>query len=136
MVFRDDPRLEGRHPEFARMSLRPGIGHDAMWDVASTDLTYNLVESQGDVPSALRHGSRLLPLGRYLRRKLRVMTGMDENAPAITLQKTAEAMRPLLEAAKIDKENVSLKSQILKSNKQRVRQIETRNRIFKGNKTL
>lgn len=36
MTRADDLRLNGRHPEFARMSLRPGIGADAMHEVAST----------------------------------------------------------------------------------------------------
>lgn len=48
------------------MSLRPGIGADAMWDVASVMMQYR----QSQVPMSLRHGTRVLPLGRYLRSKL------------------------------------------------------------------
>lgn len=81
-----DIRLNGRHPEFARMSLRPGIGADAMHEVASTVLEFNLVETQGDVPSALRHGSRILPLGRYLRRKLRTLSTGAPDAPEVSRQ--------------------------------------------------
>lgn len=66
MTRRDDVRLGGRCPEFARMSLRPGIGAAAMWDVASVMMQYKLAE----IPMGLRHGSRVLPLGRYLRGKL------------------------------------------------------------------
>lgn len=66
MTQRDDVRLGGLHPEFARMSLRPGIGAAAMWDVASVMMQYKLAE----IPMGLRHGSKILPLGRYLRAKL------------------------------------------------------------------
>lgn len=66
MTSTSDVRLAGRHPEFARMSFRPGIGAAAMWDVASVIMQYKLAT----IPTALRQGSRILPLGRYLRAKL------------------------------------------------------------------
>lgn len=85
LTNKHDVRLNGRHPEFSRMSLRPGIGADAMHDVASTVLEFDLVQSQGDVPSALRHGSRILPLGRYLRRTLRTLSTGAPDAPQVSL---------------------------------------------------
>lgn len=88
----DDPRLAGRHPEFARMSLRPGIGADAMHDVASVMMQYRLDE-RGDVPSGLRHGAGMHPLGRYLRKKLRTMVGKDEAAPPEALHEAAEKLQ-------------------------------------------
>lgn len=80
MTARDDWRLEGRFPEFARMSLRPGIGAGMMDDVASTVMEHDLVEV--DVPTGLRHGRKIWPLGRYLRRRLRERVGMEPAAPA------------------------------------------------------
>lgn len=70
----DDPRLAGRHPEFARMSLRPGIGALAIPDICDTLYTKHGCQQlalEGDVPTVLQHGARKLPLGRYLRGKLR-----------------------------------------------------------------
>lgn len=70
----DDPALEGRYPEFARMSLRPGIGAIAIPDIARALQSrpgWDEIEKKGDVPGVLRHGRRTLPLGRYLLRKLR-----------------------------------------------------------------
>lgn len=88
MTMRDDPRLMGRHPEFARMSLRPGIGASAMWNVASVVLQHSL-EERGDVPQALKFGGKEFPLGRYLRNQLRKMVGKNEGCPRETLQELA-----------------------------------------------
>lgn len=59
-----------------------GIGYGAMHDVADTFLTFNLEKREADVPSALRSGrSTFMPLGKYLRRHLRMMVGRDEKIP-------------------------------------------------------
>lgn len=92
MTHASDIRLGGRHPEFARMSLRPGIGAHAMHDVASEILRYGL---KGDVPCGLRHGASVHPLGKYLRRYLRVLCGRDEKAPAEALQTLSNQMQLL-----------------------------------------
>lgn len=82
MTSWDDVRLKGRHPEFSRMSLKPGIGADAMVDVAKalTDSRYGAaaIADKGDVPETLHSHGKNLPLGRYLRRKLREEVGFDE----------------------------------------------------------
>lgn len=91
MTRRDDPRLYGRAPEFSRMSLRPGIGASAMENVASEILRYDLHKDR-DVPLALRYGDRLMPLGRYLRRRLRVLVGKDEKTPPGGLQEAANRL--------------------------------------------
>lgn len=136
MNMRDDPRLDGRDPEFCRMSLRPGIGLNAMHDVASTLLQFNLDTTQADVPSALRHGSRTLPLGHYLKKNLRLMVGKDAKAPQATLDKISLEMRPLLKASQVDADNPSLSSQIVKAGNQKVLNMSARQRLFKKGKTL
>ena len=78
MTAKDDFRLGNRHPEFARMSLKPGIGYHALHEIASQLMHFNLDSSQVDVPSTLRHGKKELPLGRYLMKNLRLMVGKDE----------------------------------------------------------
>lgn len=134
MTMRDDPRLEGRFPEFARMSLRPGIGLHAMHEVASQLMRFNLEDSQADVPSALRHGSRLMPLGRYLRSNLRKMVGKNEKAPASEAQKRVEEMRPLREAA--FNASSSFKKVVVDVNRPTVTRLKARQKIFKGRKSL
>lgn len=136
MTAKDDPRLEGRHPEFCRMSLRPGIGANALHEIASTLMQFNLDTSQADVPSVLRHGSRELPLGRYLRRKLRTLIGKAPNAPAHEIEKLQKKMLPLLARARVDKENITLKKQILEAGRQPALNQAARSKIFKQGKKL
>lgn len=74
--------LEGRHPEFARMSLRPGIGADATTTLAKavTGGPRRDIESgDRDVPTSIRREKQLWPLGRYLRRKLRSAMDLSPN---------------------------------------------------------
>lgn len=99
MTRRDHPWLNGREPEFSRMSNRPGIAADFMWDAASAHLQFNLEHREADVPVSLRHGHKELPLGRYLRKKYRTYIGKDEKTPQPILDELAEKLRPLQEAA-------------------------------------
>lgn len=136
MTAPDDTRLYGRHPEFARPSLRPGIGQSAMHEVASQLMAFNLEESQGDVPSSLRIGKRVMPLGRYLRRELRKMVGHAPEAPQATLDAMAKQMRPLREAQMAYPGKKSFASVITEAADQAVLNMETRQRIYKGRKSL
>lgn len=84
MNKRDDVRLEGRHPEFARMSLRPGIGAPAIKVLKNSvapngDVT--LMKARGDVPESIRSAGKMYPLGRYLRGKLRESIGWEPTQP-------------------------------------------------------
>lgn len=92
MTLDDDYRLDGRPPEFSRMSLKPGIGADFMCEVADRVLKFDL-EVDGDVPTQLQHGRDVRPLGRYLTRRLRKECGRDEKAPQETLDKMGEELR-------------------------------------------
>lgn len=79
MTKHEDSRLEGRHPEFARMSRRPGIGADAVSVIAAALKTGGgraAVEQLGDVPGAIRAAGRMWPLGRYLLNRLRAANGI------------------------------------------------------------
>jgi len=94
MTHASDIRLGGRHPEFARMSLWPGIGAGALHDVASVILQYR--SGDKDVPTGLQWSkNHVKPLGKYLRRELRKLLGRSEKAPPEALQELANQMQIL-----------------------------------------
>ena len=136
MTGKDDARLQGRKPEFARMSLRPGIGAGAMPEVAKASLAVDYVSRTGDAPGGLRHGSRIMPLGRYLRGKLRLECGVGAGARSVALDDHEKEMLALLQASKSDKEAVSLGQQVRKKSEGRIASMVARAKIMKGRKTL
>lgn len=81
LTDKDDPRLQGREPEFARMSRRPGIGALSILQISEAIRSHPAgwpeISRKGDVPLSLRHGRKNMPLGRYLRMKLRQELGID-----------------------------------------------------------
>lgn len=142
MTRYDDPRLGSNlHPEFGRMSLRPGIGSGALKAVAATITRYNLLDCAGDVPVTLRHGTSEYPLGRYLRKQLRKALGLNEKSPHVLSAKASyahfhsdqnKALRALQEASQLDPKNPSLKSQLLKASEGR--RLQTQKRLNMLNK--
>jgi len=131
MTKNDDHRLNGRHPEFARMSRCPGLGALAvpvLADALSSKAGSRSIAVSGDVPTALRHGRSNLPLGRYLRRKLREELGFDTvggqekpkilNALKVQALCAAEGSTTRYLQKKVDAE------------KQKILQIETKAKIY------
>lgn len=135
MTKAGDPRLKGRRPEFARMSNRPGIGADMMHEVASTLLTFNLDETQPDVPSALRHGRRMMALGRYLHRKLRTYVGKDPGSPEAVKAENRAEMQRLREAQSLARKQ-SLANVYVEENVQKLRNLEAKQRLKPRRGTL
>ena len=99
LTSKTDPKLKGRYPEFARMSLKPGIGYSMLHDVASTLLQYDLDAVLADIPAGLSHGKKTMPYGRYLASKLRELIGRDGKAPQAILDKIEAELLPVREAA-------------------------------------
>lgn len=142
----DDARLKGRYPEFARMSLRPGIGATAVPDIArscSSDGVLDKIVADGDVPSSLQCGRSGMPLGRYLRRVLRKELGFAEDGcPKEVQEKLKLEMLVLLEADGITPESspaarrLQIGAFVVDRNKQKVLNLEARTKLFGGRKVL
>jgi len=138
--------LSGRHPEFARMSLRPGIGASSVSDIADTLTTpagCDALSRVGDVPHALMMGKKSIPLGKYIRRKLREKIGFPESkTPQKSLDDWKEEMLKLYEEFKGTSKNPSryadrneqFKQFLISKNAQKVLQLETRSKIFTAKK--
>lgn len=133
MTAKDDLRLDGRYPEFARMSLRPGIGANFMDEVASALLAYG-EEELDDVPGVLRHGMKMMPLGRYLRKRLRARIGREVTSPDAVAKKMEEALQPLRTFA-FDNSR-SLKSVVAEFYRPETERAERVFELFKGRKML
>lgn len=137
MTKEEHPALMGRRPEFARMSLRPGIGASAMLDVASTLNTSwgsRALSGSLDVPTVLQHGGRKWPLGRYLRRRLRWESGFEEIGGQEALaEKKARDLRALSEVVGTAAAVSTLK---LGPEKVRILQTERKAQIWAKRKTL
>lgn len=141
MTRKDDGRLNGRYPEFARMSLRPGIGAPAIADVARVCRDgYGRVEVDAllDVPSSLLYGRARMPLGRYLRRVLRKELGRAPDAPFESYKKYALEMRVLLEDyAKTSRSpSKSLGGLYIDMNRQKCLNLEAKAKIFAAGRPL
>lgn len=81
MTSTKDERLNGRYPEFSRWSNKPGLGLPALpyileqfFNPFTGEILY-----EGDLPSVVRIGEKDMPLGRYLRNKLKDAIGADES---------------------------------------------------------
>jgi len=134
MTKKDDPRLDGKFPEFARMSLRPGVGMGMMDDLASTLMGHKLDNVMVDVPNTLRHGTHEFPLGRYLRRKLRERIGREKNEPVEMAQVREMELQPLRETAWQDQKPLS---EVLRETfKGKVEQIEAREKLRGRKRTI
>lgn len=146
MTQKEDVRLNGRHPEFARMSLRPGIGALAVEDIYNALRNPHGIKellTTGDVPLSLKMGNKTLPLGRYIRRKLRARLGIyNENTgeigsvPQTVLDSYKNELQTLYENSIFYEEGLSLKDAFVAVNKQKVLNLETRTKIYQSRRSL
>lgn len=140
LTAKDNPLLEGRHPEFARMSNRPGIGAGAAELIAQRLLERHLDWSTGDVPHELKVGSRTIPLGRYLLRKLRQHVGFSEVyikeiRDKVSHEESVE-MSALLQAALLTSPSATPRQVYLERMLQRIRNTEARALLYKKREAI
>ena len=134
-----DKRLRGREPEFARMSLRPGIGANSIGRIADA-----LARYEAGVPGGLRHGERVLPLGRYLREKIYETRPNAEIEKVKCLEDWKKELQALREAAKAlsDKkvyvegtyDHEIFRRLLVEQDMEKVRQLEARRKLYERGK--
>lgn len=129
-----DNRLEGRHPEFARMSLKPGIGAYSMDAVALALMRSDRLPGLVDVPGQLTMDGQRVSIGRYLRRKLREKVGWSQETPPAANAEYAEKMRGLFKDAlqneALTSESDSWSALYRNMNIQKLRNFDARSKIF------
>lgn len=91
LTRKEDEKLQGRHPEFSRMSLKPGIGADAADAIAQAGVTTEAgalrILRGEDVPGVVRVDGRVRPIGRYLKQRVRISGGYSGKCFESTLRR-------------------------------------------------
>lgn len=129
----DDPRLNGRNPEFCRMSNRKGIGFGRVSDIADS-LRHFGRDDDIDVPLSLMTGDKRKPLGSYLRRKLREAIGREVKAPQAVLDAMAAELLPLRQVA-FDGSS-SFKDEVVKAGEGKFLNMMARQQLFRKGRSL
>lgn len=133
MTNKYDERLQGRYPEFCRMSNRPGIGATAI-PALSKLLTNEFVEQKmildGDVPNVLKHGGKSYPLGRYLKSKLRLSIGKEAECPDHVLLKLMNDRKDLIFTLFETGQYSHGEAMQILNNKQQILNLETKFQIY------
>jgi len=84
MTQAGNPLLDGRPPEFIRMSLKPGLGAPAVKTMSQNLETRRgaaMLTAQGDVTTQYKLDGKNYALGRYLSNKLREELGRPKGLP-------------------------------------------------------
>lgn len=126
--------------EFQRMSLKPGIGADAVKRLVSSGVSsrrkVKILKGFIDAPVILRRNGSILPLGRYLRRKWREALGRSPDTPKQVLgQYLKELQRVYQEDKKVAEKDgyrsswVDAKWLYAKKNSQKIKNLEAKTKI-------
>lgn len=133
--------LGHRLPEFATMSLKPGIGANALFpiaDVVKEAISKGWLENY-EVPSQIKVDGKDWPLGRYLTRRLRKIVGIEEETPKEVLENVGWKMRFMLEENIKRKgwpKSAGLDKVVIRMNLQQSRSLKKREEIYKSRRSI
>lgn len=138
LTDRKTGRIDHLVPEFARMSLKPGLGANSMLTAAKALMTehgQHFMENNGDIPRDLRLGKQKIPLPRHLIQKLRFAVGFtDERVAEIKAQKTYDKSLEMLAlysnaSASLSGGSLTFKAAYAMEVEQKIRNIEAKSKI-------
>lgn len=136
-LTKDERDSKSLLPEFTRMSLRPGIGAGSTQDISraihsSAGLEY--INKTGDVPYALKNGSKIVPIGRYLRGLLREKLWGSRDVPLQRKKAYWQEMWALRKKAETDPQRKAstYKQYLVEKNSQVVLNLEARTKLLTG----
>lgn len=142
MTSKHDGRLNGREPEFAAPSRRPGIGALSVQSVAQAIDSNDYLARRLfylDLPSLFKQGGKSLVLGRYMRSKLMEELKVDESFLSEAALTRRLEMRDLWQAHVQDKgyeEALTIGHFQACQSAQKVRQLEARTKLYSSPKRL
>lgn len=156
MTQKTDLRLQGRPPEFALPPRRPGLAAGAVPQIADALKSEygHLAFANGDVPHTLSRGKTSVPLGRFLKQKIRQSLNLEKvnletgeigyGPPTETLEKLKLKENPELYALQNDPNRLTqapdydkidkLKEKAVATRKQKIYNLETKHQIFTSGK--
>lgn len=139
-------KLKGRHPEFVRMSLNPGIGADAIKSLVTTTVgtrSGKYLKMCSDAPVVLHRSGSSFPLGKYLRRKFREALGRSPDTPKQQIEEYVRRLQTVYEEDKAKAENEGVprifrvpREIYISKNVQRIRSLEAKIKIHTQKETL
>lgn len=143
-VVTESGEIIERYPEFARMSLKPGLGVNAISHIAEqlkkNKWVWDKMHTEQDVPPTVHFGGREVALGRYMLNNLREQIGFTaaiiKNTKGKAAYDKSVEMSLLFEAAFANKEAQTYTDVYRAQNQQRILQVEARSRIFNPQRTL
>lgn len=134
--------VKGRHPQFTRMSLRPGIGANAIKSLVISGVRSRQrmwLKKSIDAPVVLKKSGSILPLGRYLRRKWREALGRSPDTPKSALGLYLKELQGVYEEDKksAQKEGIHRlfsdpKSLFLRKNLQKIKNLEKKSKVWQS----
>lgn len=132
------------YPEFARMSLKPGLGVNAIAHMAEklkrNDWVWNKLHTEQDVPKTIDFGGRTVALGSYMLNALRehigFTAGVIKNTKGKAGYDASVEMSILFEAAFANQTAQTYKDVYKAQNAQRILQVEAKEKISRSVRTL
>lgn len=134
--------VKGRHPQFTRMSLRPGIGANAIKSLVTFGVRSRQrmwLKKSIDAPVVLKKSGSILPLGRYLRRKWREALGRSPDTPRPVLAEFVKGLQKQFTtdceaqaASGVPKLFIDVRSIYFAKNQQKIMNLEKKSKIWQS----